>query len=117
MGGSIFVVMKLVIWLLLVVAMPLSHALTCGQVATGIKPCINYLKTGGALPPQCCDGIRSLNNEAKTTVDRKAVCNCLKSAAKSITGINLNIAAGLPGKCGVNVPYKISPSTDCNNVQ
>nr|B3A0N2.1 RecName: Full=Non-specific lipid-transfer protein; Short=LTP [Lycium barbarum] len=40
-----------------------------------------------------------------------------KSAAAGISGINYGIAAGLPGKCGVNIPYKISPSTDCSKVQ
>ncbi|XP_062096420.1 non-specific lipid-transfer protein 1-like [Humulus lupulus] len=119
MAGST-VVMKLVCLLVvaMVTAAPLAEAaLTCGQVSTGIRPCIDYLKKGGAIPDACCNGIRSLNSAAKTTVDRKSVCNCLKSAAGSIKGINLSLAAALPGKCGVSVPYKISPSTDCNNVQ
>ncbi|PON92740.1 Lipid transfer protein/Par allergen [Trema orientale] len=37
------------------------------------------------------------------------------SAASSIKGINFSLAAGLPGKCGVSVPYKISPSTKCES--
>ena len=90
------------------------EAITCGQVASGISSCLNYLKTGGAVPQACCNGVKGLNAAAKTTADRQAVCNCLKSAAGSIKGLNLNLAAGLPGKCGVSVPYKISPSTDCS---
>lgn len=100
--------------LAMVVAAPLGHALTCGQVSSSIGPCKNYLKSGGAVPEECCNGIKSLNSAAKTTADRQAACRCLQSAASSIKGINLSLAAGLPGKCGVSVPYKISPSTDCN---
>jgi len=57
--------------------------------------------------------VRSLNSAAKTTPDRQAVCNCLKSAAAGISGFNANNAAALPGKCGVSIPYKISTSTNC----
>ncbi|XP_062096409.1 non-specific lipid-transfer protein 1-like [Humulus lupulus] len=118
MAGST-VVMKLVC--LLVVAMAIAApiaqaALTCGHVSTMIKPCIHYLNKGGAVPYACCNGIRSLNSAAKTTVDRKSTCNCLKSATGSFKRITIILAATLPGKCGVSVPYKISPSTDCNKV-
>lgn len=114
MAGSS--VMKLVSLLVVAMAMalPVALALNCGDVSKGIGPCINYLKTGGAVPTACCGGIRSLNNAAKTTEDRRTACKCLQTAANSIKGIKLDLAAGLPGKCGVNVPYKISPSTNCN---
>ncbi|CAK9143825.1 unnamed protein product [Ilex paraguariensis] len=92
-------------------------ALTCGQIQAGLAPCLGYLRGGNVVPPKCCDGIRALNSEAKTTADRQAACRCLQSAAKSISGINLGKAAGLPGRCGVNIPYKISPSTDCSKVK
>ncbi|MCE3052255.1 tyrosine protein phosphatase, partial [Datura stramonium] len=52
----------------------------------------------------------------KTPADRKTACTCLKSAANTIKGINAGKAAGLPAACGVNIPYKISPSTDCSKV-
>ncbi|PON92739.1 Lipid transfer protein/Par allergen [Trema orientale] len=109
-------VVKLVCLVVVAMAMaaPVAKALTCGQVSKSIGPCINYLKNGGAVPAACCNGIRSLNSAAKTTVDRRAACKCLQSAASSIKGIDQNLAAGLPRKCGVNVPYKISPSTNCN---
>ncbi|KAL0413792.1 UNVERIFIED_CONTAM: Non-specific lipid-transfer protein 2 [Sesamum radiatum] len=53
---------------------------------------------------------------AQTTPDRQSVCSCLKSLAGSYKDVDLNKAAGLPGQCGVNIPYKISPSTDCSKV-
>uniref|UniRef100_A0A7N0ZQW0 Non-specific lipid-transfer protein n=1 Tax=Kalanchoe fedtschenkoi TaxID=63787 RepID=A0A7N0ZQW0_KALFE len=93
-------------------------AVTCGTVASSINPCLDYLKGSvAAVPGACCSGIKSLNAAASTTPDRQTACECLKSAASSISGINYGLAAGLPGKCGVSIPYKISPSTDCNQVK
>lgn len=90
-------------------------AVTCSTVATSMNPCIAYLKgKGGPVPAPCCSGIKSLNSAASTTPDRQTACKCLKSAATSIKGINYGLAAGLPSSCGVSIPYKISPSTDCN---
>ncbi|XP_044503745.1 non-specific lipid-transfer protein 1-like [Mangifera indica] len=104
--------------LCMVVGAPIAQAaITCGQVTSNLGPCINYLKSGGVPAAACCNGIKSLQNSAKTTADRQTACKCLKTAASSISGINYSLAAGLPGKCGVSIPYKISPSTDCNTVK
>lgn len=88
-------------------------ALGCGQVVGSLAPCMTYL-TGGPLAGGCCPGIQKLLALAKTTPDRQSACNCLKSAAKSYKNLDLSKAAGLPGACKVNIPYKISPSTDCS---
>ncbi|CAH9134705.1 unnamed protein product [Cuscuta epithymum] len=103
---------------MVVVAAPHAEAaITCGQVSQKLAPCLAYLKSGTGLPTAgCCGGVKSLAGSATTTADRKTACGCLKSLSNSITGLNLGAAAGLPGKCGVNVPYKISPSTDCSTV-
>uniref|UniRef100_A0A5B7BAD3 Non-specific lipid-transfer protein n=1 Tax=Davidia involucrata TaxID=16924 RepID=A0A5B7BAD3_DAVIN len=92
-------------------------AVSCGTVTSNLAPCLGYLRNGGAVPAPCCNGVKSLYNAAKTPTDRQGVCNCLKSSSTSITGIKLENAATLPSKCGVNVPYKISPTTDCTKVQ
>ncbi|KAK8539441.1 hypothetical protein V6N12_043067 [Hibiscus sabdariffa] len=65
----------------------------------------------------CCSGIESLNAAAQTTPDRQAVCNCLKTAAATMNGINYSLASGLPSKCGVSIPYQISPSTDYKSLK
>ncbi|KAL3753416.1 hypothetical protein ACJRO7_000762 [Eucalyptus globulus] len=102
----------------LVVAMPLTEsAITCGQVRSWVAPCLGYLRAGGKIPSACCSGIRSLNNAARTTHDRRTACRCIQSAAGNIRGLNLGLVSALPGKCGVRVPYKISPSTDCSRVK
>ncbi|KAM0991717.1 hypothetical protein ACFX2I_010045 [Malus domestica] len=90
-------------------------AVTCGQMVSDLTPCISYVKTGGALAPACCNGVRTLFTLAQTNPDRQSVCNCLKQAINGIpyTNTNAGLAAGLPAKCSVNIPYKISPSTDC----
>ncbi|KAK9291195.1 hypothetical protein L1049_009383 [Liquidambar formosana] len=102
---------------MVLVAPHAEAAVTCGQVTSSLSPCLPYLKGAGPLQPGCCNGIRSLNSAAKTTPDRQAACRCLKQAASSISGINLGLASGLPGKCGMSIPYKISPSTNCNSVK
>ena len=111
------VVVVVVFVALQTVTVPKVEAVTCGQVVGAVAPCLGYLRNGGNPPPVCCNGIRGLRNQARTTADRKAICNCLKSASSSYRDVSGNYAASLPGKCGVNLPYKISPSTDCNRIQ
>ncbi|CAN1277176.1 Non-specific lipid-transfer protein 3 [Linum perenne] len=109
---SLFLVLALV-----VVAMmtAVTTAFSCNQVAGGLSPCVPYLTGRGAVTPGCCNGMKGLIAEARTTADRRQACNCLKSAAGAVPGLNPSLAAGLPGKCGVNIPYKISISTNCNS--
>nr|AER92599.1 putative lipid transfer protein [Linum usitatissimum] len=100
------------------VAAPMMNAgvsaLSCDQVDGGLAPCVSYLTGRGAVTPGCCNGMKGLLVEARTTADRRQACNCLKSAASKLPGLNPALAAGLPGKCGVKIPYKISISTNCN---
>ncbi|PRQ42705.1 putative plant lipid transfer protein/Par allergen [Rosa chinensis] len=94
-------------------------AITCGQVVNKLMPCVAYVQNGGTPAVGCCSGIKTLYGMAQTTPDRQSVCNCLKQAVAGIpyTGANAGLAAGLPGKCGVNLPYKINPSTDCKSIK
>ncbi|PON51588.1 Lipid transfer protein/Par allergen [Parasponia andersonii] len=89
--------------------------ITCGQVVRYLTPCISYVANGGTVPAACCNGIRTLYGLAQTIADRQGVCKCVKDAISgfSCNGYNVNFAAWLPSKCGVNLPYKISPSTNC----
>ena len=102
---------------MVVVSAPMAQAITCGQVVSALAPCMSYLQNGGAVPAQCCNGVRGLNSAAKNTADRQAACNCIKQAAGNVPNFNANNAAGLPGKCGVNIPYKISTSTNCATIK
>ncbi|CAN0903791.1 Non-specific lipid-transfer protein Cor a 8.0101 [Linum grandiflorum] len=110
--------MKLVSMFLVCALMTASvSALSCDQVDGGLSPCVSYMTGRGAVTPGCCNGMKGLLVEARTTADRRQACNCLKSAASKLPGLNPALAAGLPAKCGVNIPYKISISTNCNTVQ
>ncbi|CAN1142054.1 Non-specific lipid-transfer protein [Linum perenne] len=110
--------MKLVAMLLVcaLVAAPTrtANAITCGQVASIMTPCVSYLRSGGAVPQSCCNGVRNLISQARTTPDRRQTCQCLKSAAAGVSGLNPDNAIGLPAACRVNIPYKISTKTNCN---
>ncbi|GKC28202.1 RNA-directed DNA polymerase, eukaryota, partial [Tanacetum coccineum] len=97
----------------MLVAAPCAEAISCGQVVSSLAPCLSYLQKGGPVPPACCSGVKALNNAAKSTPDRQTACTCLKNAYSANSGISSSNAAGLPGKCGVSIPYKISPGTDC----
>lgn len=93
--------------------------MTCGQVVNNLSPCISYVMYGGVnVPAQCCNGIKNLYGQAQTKTDRQAICSCIKNAVSNsgfnYSRSNLNNAANLPKKCGVNIPYQISPNTDCN---
>ncbi|KAL6132948.1 hypothetical protein ACLB2K_065185 [Fragaria x ananassa] len=117
-------VQKVVFLVVLSMAAALSFggaeaALTCGQVVNKLMPCASYVQNGGTPAANCCGGIRALYGMAQTTPDRQSVCNCLKQAVAGIpyTGANAGLAAGLPGKCAVNIPYKINPSTNCKSIK
>ncbi|XP_078169263.1 non-specific lipid-transfer protein 1-like [Carex rostrata] len=102
--------------ILLLTAPHVATALTCGDVASAVAPCMAYAKSGQGSPSaSCCSGVKNLNSKAATTADRQMACNCLKNLAKTVS-FNSGAAAGLPGKCGVNVPFAISMSTDCSKI-
>ncbi|KAK6164208.1 hypothetical protein DH2020_001072 [Rehmannia glutinosa] len=108
--------MVLIVTMLMMAVMPQGEAaIGCGTVVSYLNSCIPYLTGKGPLG-SCCGGVKGLNSAAKTTPDRQSVCGCLKSIAGSYS-VNLGKAAGLPGQCGVSIPYKISPSTDCSKVK
>ncbi|KAM3326285.1 non-specific lipid-transfer protein 1 [Capsicum chacoense] len=113
------VALLLVLFIAAVSVMLTPHAeaaISCGEVISKLTPCINYVTGRGVVTSQCCVGIRTLNGQATTAADRQMACKCIKSAAGAIRGINLGFASALPSKCGVNLPYKISPSIDCSTV-
>lgn len=92
---------------------PTEAAIGCSQVISYLGPCLPYVTNRGPLGG-CCGGVKRLYGAAKTTPDRRSICDCLKSLAASYSGVNFGKAAGLPKQCAVSIPYKISPSTDCS---
>lgn len=103
--------------ILLLTAPHTASAISCGNVASAVAPCMAYARSGQGSPSaSCCSGVKSLNSQAATSADRQTACSCLKNLAKSVS-FNSGAVAGLPGKCGVNVPFAISTSTDCSKYE
>ncbi|CAM0954998.1 unnamed protein product [Alopecurus aequalis] len=92
-----------------------NAALSCSTVFNTLRPCAGYVQSGGAVPQACCGGIKNLMSRASSTPDRRAVCTCLKTVA-GVGEPYISRAAGLPGRCGVQLPYRISPNVDCNSI-
>ncbi|KAL6987978.1 lipid-transfer protein [Sarracenia purpurea var. burkii] len=110
---AVFKVACMLVMCMVVVAPYAEAAISCGTVVGDLSPCLSYLRSGGTVPGGCCNGIKSLNGAAKTTPDRQTACQCLKTLAGSMQGLNFAVASALPRKCGVNIPYQISPTIDC----
>ncbi|KAL7147792.1 hypothetical protein ABFS83_06G131700 [Erythranthe nasuta] len=92
-----------------------SAAITCSAVVTRITSCIGYVQRGGAVTPACCDSLKSLNDEAKTTTDLQAACRCLTALIPSVSP-NPSLVNSLPDKCGIPFPYRYTPSLDCSTL-
>ncbi|KAH6777973.1 hypothetical protein C2S52_006522 [Perilla frutescens var. hirtella] len=111
----------LIIAAVVAVAPPLMEAaaakITCGKVTSTLAPCFEYVLSGGNVPVNCCAGIKSLYKAASTTADRRNVCVCLKSVTSSASAAAVKNAKSLPGKCGVSIPYEITPAIDCTKVK
>ncbi|MCD7455733.1 hypothetical protein HAX54_029376 [Datura stramonium] len=93
-----------------------KEAVTCDTVYDGLQPCLRYVLFGGSVPTGCCNGLESLIASATTTADRQSACSCVKSLASRATDEELSRAASIPGQCGADVPFEISPNVDCSKV-
>ncbi|KAI0495669.1 hypothetical protein KFK09_021972 [Dendrobium nobile] len=110
-------VIAVVVAVAMVARMPIkATGMTCGEVDLDLLPCLSYIQNGGDVPSDCCNGLSNLVAAAKTTDDRRTACNCLKSLASGASNDELSRAAGLPDKCHISLPYKLSPSTDCSKI-
>jgi len=98
---------------MVVVAAHTAEGITCRHVKVDLVPCVKFLQSGGPVPVRYCNVVRILS-KGRNTADRRYICNCLKVAVGAFSALNPNNAEALPGKCKVNLPYKISNSTNCD---
>ncbi|RHN46668.1 putative plant lipid transfer protein/Par allergen [Medicago truncatula] len=72
MATSMFVKVTFLIVICLVLGISMTNAaLLCPQVQLTVVPCLGYLRNPSpSVPAPCCNGIRALNNQAKTTPER-----------------------------------------------
>ncbi|KAL5550626.1 hypothetical protein UlMin_000802 [Ulmus minor] len=113
-------VAKLICLLLVVTLMaaPAADArVQCGAVVSKLSPCLGYLRSGGRVPPACCNGIRAVNNGARDTRARRETCECLKGSISRFRGLNNRLIAQLPRRCGVRLPFAFSGRVNCNRVR
>ncbi|CAA7051028.1 unnamed protein product [Microthlaspi erraticum] len=92
--------------------------MSCDSVMGELNPCISFVLQGGTISTSCCNGVTMLNNQAQTSAQRRSVCRCIKY---DINGVpfspkQLDNALNIPSKCGVDLPYRISPATNCDSV-
>ncbi|KAG5238154.1 hypothetical protein OIU76_014671 [Salix suchowensis] len=113
-SSSVAVMAALMMFLLL--APTSDAAISCSDVIKDLRPCVRYLVNGTGKPPSaCCAGALALQSAASSTADKKAACECIKSASKTINP-NPQLALALPANCGINLPFTISPNVDCSKI-
>ncbi|XXG42768.1 hypothetical protein AAC387_Pa01g2961 [Persea americana] len=90
-------------------------AMSCGQIVTALTPCIPYSRDGGTVPHACCAGFQGVIAESKANPDLQAACRCMKNFIEStVPRMKVALVNSIPGKCGVNLPWKFGPSLDCS---
>lgn len=112
--SSVAVPATATLMLLIVLAPAAEAAIACSDVIKDLRPCVNYLVNGSGMPPAaCCTGASNLASSASTSADKKAACECIKTAAKKLNP-NPQLAKGLPGNCKISLPFTVSPNVDCS---
>ncbi|KAJ4827096.1 hypothetical protein Tsubulata_042874 [Turnera subulata] len=112
MKGAV-ISMLVVLAMVAFVAKP-GEAITCADVNSYLASCVPFLTGGGGAPTAaCCTGVSKLKDNAVSTADKQAACNCVKAAAAALPTIKDDAASSLPGKCNVPLNIPISKNTNC----
>ncbi|CAI8612931.1 unnamed protein product [Vicia faba] len=118
MASSMFNKVTFLAIICLVLGIPLANAAqTCGEIQTSLSPCLRYLTDQEpTVPVTCCNGVRTVNDQARTLPERKDACECIKSTLTIIPGLDLNAVQGLPNKCSVKPVFPIGADVDCSKI-
>ncbi|KAI5429104.1 hypothetical protein KIW84_033918, partial [Lathyrus oleraceus] len=118
MASSMLIKVTCLAMICLVFGIPLANAgQSCGQIKGSLVPCLRYLRhPGPTVPELCCNGVRTVNDQAKSLPERKDACECIKSTLIAIPGLDPDAVQGLPNKCGVNLPFPIGANMDCSKL-
>lgn len=85
----------------------------CNFVVTKAAACAAYATGKAQIPTAaCCSGLKQLAQSVKSVDDKKDICRCLKSAAKSMK-VNDTYLSKLPLLCKINVGFRVSSKTNC----
>ncbi|XP_031498541.1 non-specific lipid-transfer protein-like isoform X3 [Nymphaea colorata] len=119
LSGTFMLVVVLVGMMVLASTPTATAAVSCNTVNSKLMPCLGYVTGSGIGAPSatCCSGMRTLYASLKVAADRQAACRCIKTLTSRFANIiKLNVIKTLPNKCGINLPYTISPSINCDKL-
>ncbi|KAK2414900.1 non-specific lipid-transfer protein [Trifolium repens] len=91
----------------------------CDKIRHAFIPtCFPYLRNpDSSIPPPepCCNALKDINNEIPDTDERRVACKCMQFVITITPGADLpDRAIALPGKCGVDLPFQLSPWEECD---
>ncbi|KAI4328904.1 hypothetical protein L6164_021222 [Bauhinia variegata] len=103
--------------LVAIVMISSSEAIPCDEVYKELATCASFIEQGGTDQPseECCNGVKNLNQNAKTKADRVQICECIKKGLINIA-YDPNRIPLLPKACVISdltLP-PIDKNTDCN---
>ncbi|PWA54741.1 plant lipid transfer protein/Par allergen [Artemisia annua] len=113
MKRSMSVAMLAMITMALLMVQP-AEAISCGELAGMLLPCLNYLRSGGSPGASCCAGAKRVQGATRSQADRRDACKCAKTGATQYK-VDQKNAASLPSKCGISTPIP-SPSVNCDTL-
>ncbi|KAM7502591.1 hypothetical protein LguiB_001495 [Lonicera macranthoides] len=92
---------------------PANAVISCTEAITRLLPCEPYLVGFSDISVPCCEAAASLNQQASTKDDRKALCQCFKETGPGL-GVKEDRAKQLPQLCNINVPVPIDLNVNCD---
>nr|QUV72330.1 nsLTP [Anacardium occidentale] len=116
MKKNLFLSVLLLLSVLYLLANVDEAAITCDFVVNKAAACAGYA-TGNEPSPSgaCCSGLKQLAQSVKSVDDKKDICRCLKTAAKSMK-VNDAYLSKIPGLCSINVGFAVSSKTNCETI-
>lgn len=106
-------VLVLAMIILALIGRPTNGEISCTEAITRLLACEAYLTGFSDITVPCCEAAASLNHDATTTDDRKALCKCFEKSGPGL-GVKEDRAKQLPQLCNINIPVPIDLSVNCD---
>ncbi|KAL8138431.1 hypothetical protein V2J09_004432 [Rumex salicifolius] len=125
--GGLAAVITLVVWSLAFHQMAIgndndnsnNNDISCGSVTANLMTCVGFITDKDKTPSSlCCSGAKKVFDMAPTKPDRQAVCECLKTAVKSLRNIDYARIPEIPKACNIDITLPpIQNTTDCSTIR
>ncbi|KAE9598034.1 putative plant lipid transfer protein/Par allergen [Lupinus albus] len=90
-------------------------SISCTRVIHEIAPCSDFILKSNDPSQACCNGVKTLSDEAKSQKDRTDICQCLKQGLSGIGKYDPKRIPQLPKACGLSMTLPpIDQNTDCS---